>query len=178
MKIEVQCLNCTKTFQKSEREIRLTNNRNFCSRKCSASAQHGVQRNPPKIRKCKKCGGDYTCANGYRSEAYCNFCRSTNDHKLDTLEQIHASLHLKGKHPSWINAQVRSFNRQWNKNLLKLPCACCGYSLHVELCHKKPVSKFPKNATLGEINHPSNVVQLCRNHHWELDHGLLLSTRF
>lgn len=95
------------------------------------------------------------------------------DHKTDTLEQLHAALHLKGKHPSWANAQVREFNRRWNGALLELPCAACGYKIHVELCHKKPISKFPKTATLGEINHPSNVVQLCPNHHWEFDNGLL-----
>jgi hypothetical protein len=37
----------------------------------------------------------------------------------------------------------------------------------------KPVSKFAKNATLGQINSKKNLVPLCPNHHWDLDHGKL-----
>jgi 5-methylcytosine-specific restriction endonuclease McrA len=80
---------------------------------------------------------------------------------------------LAGKHPSWLNSNIRNLNRTWNKELTKLPCPVCGYAIHVELCHKIPISKFPKTATLGEVNHPSNIIQLCRNHHWEFDHGIL-----
>ena len=176
MKLEVICTYCKKSFFKEENQIAKTK-RNFCSRKCSNTFYRGEHSpNPPKLRICKKCAGEYICANGYRSEAYCKSCRSevtSESFKLVTLEQIHASLHLKNKHPSWFNAQVRGFNRQWNKHLLKLPCAHCGYKPHVELCHRKAITLFTETATLGEVNDPSNVIQLCRNHHWELDHGLL-----
>ena len=52
-------------------------------------------------------------------------------------------------------------------------CERCGYSIHVEICHIKPINKFPLDAKLSEINHPDNLVALCRNHHWEFDRGLL-----
>ena len=41
-------------------------------------------------------------------------------------------------------------------------------------CHIKPLADFPDMATTAEINHPDNLLWLCRNHHWEFDHGLLV----
>lgn len=49
----------------------------------------------------------------------------------------------------------------------------CNYSLHVELAHIKTVSDFAVTSTLGEVNDPSNLLVLCRNCHWEYDHGYL-----
>ena len=51
-------------------------------------------------------------------------------------------------------------------------CAMCGYDVRVEIAHIKSVSSFGANSTMGEINHVSNLVALCRNHHWEFDHGM------
>jgi len=50
----------------------------------------------------------------------------------------------------------------------------CGYRDHVEACHVQDISSFPPGATLDQINDPSNLRLLCRNHHWEFDHGLLI----
>ena len=52
-------------------------------------------------------------------------------------------------------------------------CAVCDYAHGVDLCHKKAVSSFPDTATLAEINALDNLVELCPNHHWEHDHGIL-----
>jgi hypothetical protein len=41
-------------------------------------------------------------------------------------------------------------------------------------CYRRATKKQMVSATLGEVNHPSNVIPLCRNHHWELDHGYLI----
>lgn len=57
--------------------------------------------------------------------------------------------------------------------MINLPCAYCGYSLHVELCHIKPISSFPDSALLSEVNSRKNNIQLCRNCHWELDNSIL-----
>jgi predicted restriction endonuclease len=54
-----------------------------------------------------------------------------------------------------------------------MACAICGYNQHVEAAHRRPVSDFPDEATVSEINEPANLVYLCPNHHWEHDHGLL-----
>ena len=42
-------------------------------------------------------------------------------------------------------------------------------SSHVELCHIKAVSSFPPETLLKTVNSKMNVIQLCRNCHWELD---------
>ena len=49
-------------------------------------------------------------------------------------------------------------------------CACCGYEKFVEVCHIKPVTEFPKTASLDEINDMLNMIYLCPNCHWEFDH--------
>jgi len=54
-------------------------------------------------------------------------------------------------------------------------CAKCGYELHYEVCHKKPVSSFNDNANVvEEINNIENLVALCPTHHWEFDNGILI----
>lgn len=52
-------------------------------------------------------------------------------------------------------------------------CIICGYSIHTDVAHLRPVSDFPKSAFLGEMNTADNLVALCPNHHWEFDHGVL-----
>lgn len=76
---------------------------------------------------------------------------------------------VKDKHPSWLNAHVRGFARSWLKHLTELPCAKCGYDLHVELAHIKAVTEFDDDALLTDINNTDNVIQLCPNCHWEFD---------
>lgn len=52
-------------------------------------------------------------------------------------------------------------------------CKVCGYDNYVELCHINPISSFPDEATMEEINSPKNLVYLCPNHHKELDLGII-----
>ncbi|MCK9567322.1 HNH endonuclease [Candidatus Pacearchaeota archaeon] len=52
-------------------------------------------------------------------------------------------------------------------------CYVCGYDKHYEVSHKKPVSCFQDDAKVSDINDISNLVALCRNCHWEFDHGML-----
>lgn len=51
-------------------------------------------------------------------------------------------------------------------------CKGCTYSKHVEICHIRAVADFPDSATIREVNFSDNLVALCRNCHWELDHDL------
>lgn len=70
-------------------------------------------------------------------------------------------------------ARIRNLNRKWNKNLLNNGCTVCGYRLHVELAHIKPLKDFDLKSKLSDINDESNNLALCPNHHWEFDNGLL-----
>ncbi len=173
----VKCATCDIAFVKSQNQITKTNN-NFCSKPCAAKLNGKLYKKKQRTLKCKDCDNlrlstqtrCETCINLFRKKRK----NKIKDNKALTLKELHSRLSAQGKHPSWKNAQLRQFNRQWNKELSSDPCHSCNYILHVELCHKKPVSTFPESATLGEINDPSNIIPLCRNCHWELDHGFLM----
>jgi predicted restriction endonuclease len=52
-------------------------------------------------------------------------------------------------------------------------CKICLYNKHFDVCHIRDICDFPPSAPIALVNDPSNLVGLCRNHHWELDHELL-----
>jgi 5-methylcytosine-specific restriction endonuclease McrA len=52
-------------------------------------------------------------------------------------------------------------------------CRYCGFDIVVEVCHKKPISKFNENDLIGNVNSRENLEYLCPNHHAMLDKGLL-----
>lgn len=60
----------------------------------------------------------------------------------------------------------KRFNRKYE-------CCLCEYNNHIEIAHIKPVSEFTNDTFISEINHISNLVPLCPNHHWEFDHHKL-----
>lgn len=73
---------------------------------------------------------------------------------------------------------IRSYTTKTaRQNYLKsgqpLTCRICGYSKAVDVCHKRPVSDFPDDTPVKDINHIDNLTCLCKNCHWELDHDLL-----
>lgn len=168
----VNCATCFTSFSKTNSQIKRTKSGNhFCSRSCSATHNNiGVVRNKVKKIHCSRCSSVYIRTSQHHSKKYCNKCSNV---RLRTIKECYDALSVKNKHPSWKSSNVRVLNRSWNKNLLLLPCKNCGYDKHVELCHIKAISQFDDSATLGEINHPDNNVQLCRNCHWEFDHGQL-----
>lgn len=155
----VTCKQCLLDFNKSDSQIKKTLN-NFCSRSCAATFNNkGKQKNPPKLKMCKK------CFNIHHRTLKCLDIFKTDNKKIPICN-------LKIS-PDKIPGYVRAYNRIWNKNMISLPCCNCGNKHHSELAHIKPISKFESISTLGEINHPDNVIALCPNCHWELDNGFL-----
>jgi len=146
-----------------------TRNPRFCSRRCSAK---GTNREAPK-RKLQKsfcrCGKDLQRVNWKDRRTLCDDC---NSHVLDfdslTLESI-VGKRLYQKH-----SRVRNLaRRQYLKSKAPKICSHCGYDKHFEVCHIKAIAEFPSSTLVKVINHPSNLMALCRNCHWELDNGLL-----
>lgn len=134
-----------------------TTTQQFCSSKCRSAlnSKMWANRNKASCQNCKK--------PIKHSSTLCKSCESgTNLCKLKTIGDCKTS------------AQIRGFNRSWNKELTLLPCQFCGYSLHVELAHIKPISSFKKSDLLSVVNDPTNILVLCKNHHWEQEHGILL----
>jgi hypothetical protein len=160
----MKCTHCNKD----------TSNPKFCSRSCANT--HANLANPKRklaIRECINCGCIVNRKTYTDYNHFCGACRRERDYKLCTIGKYRNKASVAGKHPSWLHVHVRSFNRSWNKTLLTKPCMICGYNKHVELHHIRPISDFPDDTLLGEVNHPDNVVQLCPNCHWEVESGLL-----
>lgn len=49
-------------------------------------------------------------------------------------------------------------------------CVVCGYDKHYDVAHIRGISDWPLTALISEVNCLSNLVALCKNHHWEFDH--------
>ena len=172
-KIKVNCSNCQLEILKTPSDIKKSKTGNlFCSRNCSATFNNKGVRRHGGLNKCKQCEKTIPSRKKYCSKE----CRTSHLGYLtlptNTLKEITERLSVRGKHPSWRNAHIRNHNRHFNKDKKSKPCAKCGYSLYVELCHIKQIKDFDDTATLEQVNSPNNVIQLCRNCHWELDHDL------
>lgn len=153
-----------------------TTNPKYCSKSCSAKHTNIIFPKRKTKKKCIDCGQPVISYRYDRCESHHNEYMIQKQNALyqnKTLEEYQNKLSIKGKDTSWINSHVRIFCRAWNAPLRKLPCANCGYNLHVELCHINAITSFPKTATLGEINSKTNVIQLCRNCHWEFDNNFI-----
>lgn len=158
-----------------------TYNPKFCSRSCAAKYNNKLfPKKKPPIKICSICKESFKTLQGFNRRTRCFDCHPLNTkyskddiNKAIPIGQYQNKESVKNKHPSWLNAHIRYFNRKWNKNLIDLPCKNCLYDKFVELAHIKPVSSFSSDALLGEVNHHNNVIQLCPNCHWEFDHGLL-----
>lgn len=151
-----------------------TINPSFCSRSCSASySNHYRPKRKLTTRYCTICAKKIDRRVHTDSSRLCGTCQKNQNLFDKTLAEYYVLDSIRDKHPSWRHAHIRGLNRSWNKDLIKLPCASCGYLKHVELAHRIAISSFPNDTKLSVVNAKSNVIQLCRNCHWEFDHGYL-----
>lgn len=153
-----QCKNCGSTF---ERPRRRNDQRKFCSLSCAAS--HNNRRRPPRATtsRCDTCG-----ARKSRSSQQCRGC----------LREKFMSRTLKSLREEYPTPTFHAKVRGLARNAYRGPmwCAACGYSLHVDICHIKGVAAWPPEATLADVNDPSNLVALDKRCHWEFDNGYLI----
>lgn len=140
----------------------------FCNRKCAA-----VHNNKKRIRKpwgrgrcCKKCGGAVE-----KWKTLCNSveCRIRVTLLSGTKGALFEACKWQSAH-SYIRNNSRSVYASSDR---PKACVVCGYNYHYDVCHIRPVSDFDDGAMISEINSINNLVALCPNHHWELDHGRL-----
>ena len=158
----MNCLNCNK-------ELDGKWVKKYCSKSCAAIINNRLKPRRKKREK-PKCR---TCDNKTEQHhvAHCSKC-------------IKIGKHLHGSGP--VNKQtiefasrrgganrydsIRAHARNVYKNELKGCCEKCGYNKHVELCHIKAISLFPKETLVEVVNSRSNILFLCPNCHWEHDH--------
>jgi 5-methylcytosine-specific restriction endonuclease McrA len=143
-----------------------TNNPKFCNRSCAARYNNRLY---PKRRRrifyCKACGAE----TGYR-RSYCKTCDPTKPQDFSdvTIAEIRQRAHYQAN--AWIRKLAR---REYYTSAKPQCCSRCGYAKHFEVCHVKPIQDFTDDTPLAVVNAIDNLVALCPNCHWELDHGLL-----
>ena len=159
------CLACGLVIHVGSGKVSETKKKKFCDNSCAATLNNkGVRRRTrcePRTFACEKCFR--TLPNGL--SVRCLQCRlyGLTKGELFTSRSWQAAR-------SAIQAQARELylfrgNRQ---------CFECGYDSHIEVCHLRSVASFPPETKISEINDPKNLIGLCRTHHWEYDHGLLV----
>jgi len=77
---------------------------------------------------------------------------------------------------SWQSARTaiaKNARAIYYKSSAKRKCFLCEYDKHFDVCHIKDVSEFDNSSLISEINDISNLIGLCKNHHWEFDHNSL-----
>lgn len=160
-----QCLNCGTD----------TPNLKYCSKSCSASVSNKLY--PKRLRKakCTKCEN---ITKSWRHTLCEEHWQEYMSNKPEVIKELPLSTYwdkksLENLHISSKNAHIRLIARSWFKELTKQPCANCGYSKHVELCHIRPLSSFVETDKIGVVNGPDNIIQLCPNCHWEFDNKLI-----
>lgn len=133
----------------------------YCSRSCATKHTNVNQPRikPFKIRICRDCGAEFVNHGSFLGKIVCYTCWLLDKTKLERKTKAESN-----------HREIRAHARQL------LPprggrCVVCSYDKFVEICHIRPVADFPDSATLFEINAPDNLIRLCPNHHWELDHG-------
>ena len=138
----------------------------ICTKKATKNSKYlnlsGISR---KIRNSNKCQCGKVLNQYVKSCKDCIIAKSS----LDTIKDVT----YKHLHKSSAFNIIRSRARNIQKKLGFTNCKICGYSKIVETCHIKAISSFGEETLVSIVNHPDNLLSLCPNHHWELDHNLL-----
>lgn len=156
------CLSCGKEIIRPMCHMRGSVN-HFCSRSCAAKYNNVTKPKKVKTKTCKVCGKFI-----YVNRTYCPECivkpRINPETPIGDLfyEKRRSARYAK------IRNYAKSITKTWEQK-----CIQCGYVKHVETCHKQPISTFDPKTPVGVVNCPDNLILLCSNCHWELDHGLL-----
>jgi len=145
-----------------------TENPKFCSRRCAAKINNKV---PKKKRTsspyfCETCEVPITYGRKYCPDPSC--LPTYVDWENTTMGET------REKRKYQVNSRARAIARRAYFRYGKPRCCLlCGYDKHFDVCHVKAISDFPDTASVAETIVPANLVALCKNHHWEFDHGLL-----
>ncbi len=166
------CKYCGKEIDVGDHQkVSMARKKKFCNRRCAASfnnRENPKRRHVEKVSSCQRCGKEIpeTVRQGgsYYLRKFCPECRYSD---IQTKGEAFSNKQNRINGHRYIREAARSvaLGQGW-----VWCCKICGYTKLVEVCHIKPVQKFSDDTLLTEINSPSNLILLCRNHHWEFDH--------
>ena len=146
-----------------------TTNPKYCSRSCAAIINNSLfpknTKNPRRLY--------LTCNKPTRSKSqYCRKCsnfRQVVKYGEEKTIQDFTATYARHRHQGIRNhahkvAKYHNISKQ---------CPLCNYKNHSQLCHIRDIKDFPKDTKLNIVNDPKNLIFLCPNHHWDLDHDFL-----
>lgn len=146
--------------------------RKFCGRSCASHAD-GLSKYKKRI--CKLCNKEFDRPrdeSGKPNQSrICAACNSPVE-RIRRSQSSSTKGELFSRTANWQSARsmIQCLARKlYLTSGLPQECLICGYENHIEVCHKKAVSKFSDSAILSEINSISNLTPLCPTHHWEFD---------
>jgi len=137
----------------------------FCDKSCAAKYNNRIHPKKPSARQCE-CGKKVSRSTNLCMECYKKKHATFNNKPLGAVVK-------EGIGPNKY-AYIRTLARRCYKEA-SFPkiCCLCGYSKHVEICHKKDIASFSSDTLVREVNRLDNLTALCRNCHWEFDNGLV-----
>jgi len=155
-----------------------TDNPKFCSISCSTTynnAQRTTPSVPRKPRYCIKCNKDITFLSPagaqYHPRTNCDDCLANICLITSTTITI-GDIKAKARYQK--HAQIRQMARRiYNNSGQPKECKICHYNRAYDVCHIVALNIWPSTTLLSQVNASKNLVALCKNHHWEFDHGYL-----
>ena len=142
---------------------------------CSAACSNISRAKPKNIKKyrietCIFCNCKFSYIDNGKIRKFCSTnCKTKHTRKTKESMTISEYIYEDGTRSSkysTIRSQARTIYFENEKYI----CKCCGYDKHVHVCHIKAVSDFDIKTKLSVVNNLDNLIGLCPNCHWELDH--------
>jgi hypothetical protein len=144
----------------------ITNNYKYCSLKCCDRHK--------KTYYCKACSKISHIGYSNRKK-YCSECNPIHNKSLRDWSKTTIEQHFNNLPNFQANSRIRALARSiYKKSSKPKSCFNCGYSKFYEVCHIKPISSFDRSTSIAIVNDIDNLIALCPNCHWELDHKLLI----
>lgn len=162
------CRQCNINFTKPRYAINEENN--FCSRSCARIFLNKINNpNPKKNRECicENCAITFNKTVDQERNICSRVCLIESFAKTKTIGEC-----IKRDGANKYDT-IRKNSRAYSKYIHPLKCMRCGYDKHYEVCHIKPICLFLETQMLSEVNHKDNLIHLCPNCHWELDHNVI-----
>ena len=164
-----QCFYCGKDILcPDDKLVSSIKKKKFCNHSC-ATSYNNLQRDK-KIYYCMSCGKPIGA--GYDKFYGRKYCETCSPNYVDWSKITYGE--VKSLRSYQVNSRIRELARvKYYKTHKELKCEICGYSKCVEVHHLKGISTFSDDTPISVINDDSNLIGLCPNHHWEIEHNLL-----
>lgn len=171
----VNCTNCNKEIIKNLSDFKKIKNP-FCSQSCAGTFNgKAFPKRKPELKSIIKRLSTQTCTICTKfsrtKTRICQSCKTEIQLKAygEKIIEDFKSTYARHKYQ-----KIRNHAHQIFKFYsIEKKCKICEYTLHVELCHLKSISSFPKDTKISIVNSLDNLAYLCPTHHWEQENNLL-----